>query len=113
MQSTRTPRLFISYKSDDVGFVRPICERLLAEGYAPWFNEYHVPYDRVGEFQRFINRGIDESTWGLLFVNNGFALSPFCNIEVERLLRRLPIEQLIIFHLGDAALFDLLYPELR
>lgn len=106
-----SPILFISYKSHDVDFVRPICERLLAEGYSPWFNEYDVPFERVDEFQRCINRGIDEASWGLLFANDRYTLSPYCNIEVERLLRRLPPERLFVFHI-EPSMFAGTYPEL-
>jgi hypothetical protein len=35
MNAETPPSFFISYKSEDVDFVRPLCERLLAEGYPP------------------------------------------------------------------------------
>lgn len=113
MKTGDSPPIFISYKSDDVDFVRPICERLIADGHSTWFNEYDVPYDRVDEFQRFINRGIDEAAWGLVFANDRYARSPYCALEVERLLRRLPVERLFVFQDTEHSVFEADYPELR
>jgi len=104
--------LFFSYKSDDVEFVRPVCECLLAHGYSPWFNEFDIPYDHIDEFQRFINRGIDTASWGVLFANDRYARSAYCNIEVERLLRRLPVERLFVFQTTECPRFKDDYPEL-
>lgn len=108
-----SPAIFASYKSDDVEFVRPICERLMAEGYAPWLNEYGVPFDLVDDFQRFINRAVDAADWGLLFASDRYTLSPYCNIEVERLLRRLPANKLLVFRPAEPTFFEDVYPELR
>jgi hypothetical protein len=103
--------IFVSYKSDDVEFVRPVCERLLAEGYHPWLNEYHVPYDRVDDFQWLINYAIDTAAWGVLFASDRYAFSPYCNIEVERLLRRLPPERIVVLRIGDSPVFEREYRE--
>lgn len=113
MKTGDSPSLFASYKSDDVALVRAVCEGLLGSGYSTWFNEYDVPHDRIDEFQRFINRGIDEASFGLLFSNDRYARSPYCNIEVERLLRRLPPDRLFVFQTTAHSIFQDDYPELE
>lgn len=111
--SRRDLDLFISYKSDDVHLVRRIMERLMAEGLAVWMNEYGVPYQEYDNFQEHINKAIDSSKRGLLFVNDSFAGSPYCHVEIERLLRRLPRERITVIILSQSRTFARLYPKLE
>lgn len=113
MHTEKAHDFFISYKSEDVDFVRPLCERLLAEGYSPWFNEYQVRHDQIDEFQLVVNEGVDCCEWGILFVNAYYNRSPYCHVEVERLLRRRPVERIIVLALGNELEFLKMYPELK
>ncbi len=109
---------FVSYKSGDVAFCRRLVERLRAHGYQTWFNEYDVHSDQQPEFQYLINKGIDAAQWGILVLGAGYTDSAYCNVEVERLLRRLPPERLVPITVDgfddkpdEAARFARMYPE--
>lgn len=105
-------KFFFSYKSNNVSIVRPIAERLKAEGLSVWMDEYGVSNKDQNRFQKKINDAIDNSTWGVIFVNDLYAESPYCNIEVERLLRRQTKENIVVLLLSNSEIFEELYPEL-
>jgi TIR domain len=104
--------VFFSYKSDDVDFVRPICERLLADGRSVWFCEYDVSYDQIDDFQEPVDRGIDEAKWGAIFASDRYAQSRYCRTEAERLLRRLPVDRLFVFQQAESSDFQAQCPQL-
>jgi len=104
--------LFFSYKSDDVFLVRRVTERLKAEGICVWMDEYGISNKDQERFQKKINDAIDSTLWGVLFVNNHYAESPYCLLEVERLLRKIPINNIIVLFLEKSDMFKMLYPKL-
>lgn len=103
---------FFSYKSNDVFLVRPIAERLKAEGISVWIDEYGISNKDRESFQKIINDAIDTSIYGVLFVNDLYADSPWCLIEVERLLRKRPLSKIIVLVLKQSEKFKLLYSNL-
>lgn len=103
---------FLSYKSEDIELVRNVCDWLYAENIPVWLNEYNIKHTNQNQFQEFINEGIDQSEYGVLFITEEYAGSPYCLIEVERLLRRLPVERIIPIVLEKPERFKRLYPEI-
>lgn len=104
---------FVSYNSRDVTLARRLTERLAADGYRVWFNEYCVHSEQQAEFQLLINRGLDRCREAVIVVGPGYAASPYCNVEVERILRRLPPDRIHVV-VGDGLDRLLqLYPELE
>lgn len=84
--------LFISYKSEDANRVRPVAELLISQGIRVWFAEYQVLLSNYANFQEAIDAGIDGATYGLVFSNDRWAGSPYCEKEIVRLQGRLPPE---------------------
>jgi formylglycine-generating enzyme required for sulfatase activity len=80
--------IFLSYKSEDVMIARALTERLMACGHDVWFNEYRVLLDEYADFQALIDRGIDRSDQAILLTNKKWAESPYCQLEILRILRR-------------------------
>ena len=112
MKEKKRYKYFFSYKSEDIALVRQICEHLFAEKTPIWLNEYNIKHNQQDEFQELINEGIDQSEYGVLFITEKYARSPYCLLEVERLLRRLPTERIIPIVLENSDKFRGLYPEL-
>lgn len=110
---TTRNRLFISYKSEDVSIVRRVSERLCSQSIPVWMNEYNVCHDRQDKFQHLINQGIDASQYGLLFVTKAYARSSYCHVEIERLLRRIPHDRIVVLKLEESQHFAELYPRLH
>lgn len=104
---------FISYKSDEVRLIRAIGDSLAAGGIPFWIDEYSVSHEQQDVFQKIINQGIDNCSYGIIFVSEKYTDSPYCLIEVERLLRKLPIEKILIITFVDPAKFLSLFPELK
>jgi len=105
---------FVSYSSHDVAPARCIVERLLGEDRRVWFSEYYVRSDRQERFQQLINEAIDRSREAVLVVGARYADSPYCNVEVERLLRRKRLDRIHLCVVDPGGLERLfgLYPEL-
>jgi hypothetical protein len=105
---------FVSYNSRDVAIARRMVERMRSESRGVWFSEYEVHSYEQRQFQQRINEGIDASRGAVLVVGARYAESPYCNIEVERLLRRLPLGRIHLCVADTAGLERLLvlYPEL-
>jgi hypothetical protein len=105
---------FVSYSSYDVALARRMVERLLGEGRQVWFSEYRVHSDRQEKFQHLINEGIDASREAVLVIGARYADSPYCNVEVERLLRRKQLDRIHLCVVDTGGLERLLglYPEL-
>ncbi len=82
---------FVSYKSEDANEVRTIVDSLLANGLNVWFAEYFVLLPKYDDFQALIDSAIDSSHHGILFTNEAWARSLYCQLEVLRLARRIPI----------------------
>lgn len=107
-----TPQdIFISYKSEDAGLARTVAEALKALGVKIWFAEYEVLLDNYDEFQNAIDSGIDACQYALLFTSNPWAESRWCQVEIARILQRIPLERIIrvnlpAFEVGDAATPD-------
>ncbi len=87
--------VFLSYKSENANLVRVVAEKLIARGARVWFAEYNVLTGNYHDFQGEIDRGIDESAFGVIFSNNQWADSPYCRLEIDRLLSRLPKERIL------------------
>ena len=106
-------KFFISYKSQDVAFVRKVAERLKAEGISVWIDEYgirHNEQDIDDEIFNIIFKAIDNSNWAILFITEKFATSDNCIKEVKYLLRKLPLNRLIPVILEKSQKFKSEYP---
>lgn len=87
--------VFISYKSEDVNLARRIANQLIASGLQVWFNEYRVLLQNFDQFQDAIDFGIAHSDWAICLTNNRYIGSPYCRIEMEQLLDRLPSDNIL------------------
>ncbi|QDU39617.1 hypothetical protein Mal4_39630 [Maioricimonas rarisocia] len=87
--------VFLSYKSENADVVRSVAESLMANGLRVWFAEYRITsemFEDDAAIQRAIDSGIDGARYSLVFTNNRWADSPFCEKEIERILERQPRE---------------------
>jgi hypothetical protein len=78
---------FISYKREDVGNVRQVVDALIGSGARVWFAEYEILISNYNDFQAEIDRGIDSSLAAVIFTNDRWVESPFCQKEYERIAR--------------------------
>ena len=74
--------VFLSYRSTHSNLVRSIAEVLIATGVPVWLNEYDVAVGRYHLFDQEILRGIDSSSFAVLFTSNSYANSLHCEQEV-------------------------------
>ncbi|MBL8160752.1 MAG: toll/interleukin-1 receptor domain-containing protein [Anaerolineae bacterium] len=79
---------FISYKSGNVELARLIADHLIASGVRVWFAEYQVLLDNYGDFQREIDKGLQNSEFGICFTNNSYMKSEYCRLELDHFLDR-------------------------
>jgi len=98
-----TPKIFLSYKSEDAVAVRMIAEQLRCQGIGVWFAEYNITMKGRLYFQELIDAAISDCDFGVCFTNDLYADSEYCRREVEQLLLRLPPENIIeiAFPRGD------------
>lgn len=93
-----TNRIFMSYRTTDVQFVRFLSEQLMANGVPVWFDEYEITIDQkeaiakrgVEEFQQLIDHAVETSTKGICFTNACYADSSYCKSEASALTSRIP-----------------------
>lgn len=101
---------FISYKSENAGLARTVAESLKAHGVQVWFAEYEVLLGNYDDFQTAIDCGIDASKYALLFTTNQWAESRWCQVEIARILQRIPLDRVLRVNLpaedGDKAEID-------
>ena len=74
--------VFLSYRSSYSNLVRRIRESLVACGIRCWFNEYDIEVNRYHQFDQDILRGINRSTFAVLFTSSDYASSMHCEQEV-------------------------------
>ena len=96
--------IFISYKSQNVNFVRRVAECLLAGNINVWFAEYNIFIDNYDEFKKEIIKGINKATHALVFSSDSWANSPHCCFEMETILDRLGLDQVIELPLEEGEL---------
>lgn len=84
-------QVFISYKSQNANIVRRIVDNLIANGFNVWFAEYEVNASNYEEFSRLIDSQITEaignSTHAILFTNNLWGNSRYCQHEKTQILQ--------------------------
>lgn len=88
--------LFVSYKSQDANEVRSVVDSLIANGLRVWFAEYHVLLPNYTQFQTAIDKGIDDSQFALIFCNDSWARSQYCQLEIVRILQNLSLERILL-----------------
>ena len=90
-------QLFLSYKSEDCHAVRLVAEWLGYNRIPTWFGEYAILLDDrgTGDIDAAIRNGIDTSSHALIFTNDLYSQSEWCSLEAERLLERLPPENIL------------------
>ncbi|HZB46098.1 MAG TPA: toll/interleukin-1 receptor domain-containing protein [Pyrinomonadaceae bacterium] len=88
------PRIFISYSSADLEFVRGLYERLRESGYRPWFNAEDIaPGD---PWQPEMMAGLDETSVILLVVSPAAMESDWVTLEWQKFFGlKKPILQLL------------------
>lgn len=79
--------IFISYKSENVNIVRPVVEYLISNGLKIWFAEYQILFRQFEDFQSLVYQGIDNANYYLIFTNDLWAESKYCQREIERILK--------------------------
>jgi hypothetical protein len=81
--------IFISYKSENANAVRSVVEELVARGVRVWFDEYEIRTDTGDSWRNDVKpvifAGIDRSNYFLVFTNDRWAESDYCNDEIERI----------------------------
>lgn len=83
--------LFISYTARDSNEVRRVAESLIRHGYRPWFAEYEIrpeEWDQPEVIARKLAEGVSRSRRFLVFTNDAWAKSEWCNEEMKQILRR-------------------------
>jgi hypothetical protein len=78
--------LFISYKSENANAVREVADALIAGGLKVWFAEYQILLGNYADFEAAIRRGIESSRYALVFTNDLWAASPYCQLEIDHIL---------------------------
>ncbi len=78
---------FLSYKSEDVLFVRAVAERLLSFGLRVWFAEYHILLKNYDLFQAEIDTALACSEFLVCFTNDAYIASPYCRHEIETFVK--------------------------
>ncbi|MGQ0704473.1 MAG: toll/interleukin-1 receptor domain-containing protein [Gemmatimonadales bacterium] len=91
---------FISYKSRNVEVARALGEQLVASGRRIWFAEHQILLVDRDRFQEAIDRGIARSRWGIALTNDAYVASPYCEREMELLLR----------HVGPGRILEIRIP---
>lgn len=84
--------VFLSYHSNDANSVRRFAESLLRQGYRPWFAEYEIQphewYD-LDVIAQKLAEGVAGSAYFLVFTNDQWAASSWCNEEMRAILHKL------------------------
>ncbi|MBI3821160.1 MAG: toll/interleukin-1 receptor domain-containing protein [Planctomycetes bacterium] len=81
--------IFFSYKSEDIQFVRPVAELLMAAGVRVWIAEYAILLIGREEFQKAIDAAISNSRHAVVFTRPSYFRSPHCTRELELVSDRL------------------------
>ncbi len=87
--------IFVSYRSHDANRVRALVDVLIASGVRVWFAEYKILLTNYDQFQEAINYGIDHSQYALLFTREEWADSRYCQVEVTRIMQRMPPQNIL------------------
>jgi hypothetical protein len=87
--------LFISYKSEDVTVVRAVVDQLIGSGLRVWFAEYQILLQNYDRFQEALDTGLRNCASAVVFTNNRYANSEYCQHELRVLLDRLPPESIL------------------
>jgi len=84
--------IFLSYRvTPDSNAVRRFAESLLRQGYRPWFAEYEIPMDEWDDKEAIARRlaeGVAGSRYFLVFTNDAWAESVWCNAEMNAILEK-------------------------
>jgi len=78
---------FLSYKSEDVFFVRAVAERLLSFGLRVWFAEYHILLKNYDLFKAEIDTALTCSEFLVCFTNDAYIASQYCRYEIETFIK--------------------------
>ena len=80
-------KYFISHASEDKdGFVRPLVEKMRAQGVLVWYDEYSL---KIGEsLTESIDRGIRECDYGVVVLSHNFFKKNWTNLEYNSLNTR-------------------------
>lgn len=84
---------FLSYRSDEIDIIRQVADWLMANQVSFWMDEYCVRHRHQEVFQEEIYKGIDRSEYFVCFLSKNYFNSPYCLIELERALKKFPIEK--------------------
>lgn len=95
-------RIFISYKTENVGTVRAIVDFLRANRVAVWFAEYEVLSDRYEEFDSTLDESlqaaIESCTHAVIFSNATWARSSHCRNELQWVTNRFQSQPQHVIH---------------
>lgn len=93
-RSAQSPRwdVFISYRATDSNAVRRVADSMIRQGYRPWFAEYEIPPGEWSDTEAIAQRlaeAVAGSRYFLVFTNDLWAGSKWCNEEMRVILHRL------------------------
>ena len=117
-------QVFISYRLRQVDRVRPIVDFIRASGIAVWFNEYNIllhnnhlfDEDKVGQHEVKVHLASAVKagcTHAVLFSNNEWASSEYCNVEAEAILGHIAHANIVQVHIPEEEGPRVKYPELH
>lgn len=99
MEDNYSPTIFISYKSENANIVRIIVDNLITNDIEVWFAEYKVlsiNYSKFDEtLKNEIDNAIEKSSHAIIFSNNLYEKSEYCNHEKQKILKLIPPENII------------------
>lgn len=80
--------VFVSYKSENANQARAVADFLTSRGLRVWFAEYEIRsdiYESDVAIQAAVDRGIAHSSFFLLFTNDRWSKSYYCQMEFEKI----------------------------
>ena len=95
-------RIFMSYRTSDVQFVRLLSEQLISHHIPVWFDEYEIltaTKERIAtrpeEFERIISRAAQTASKAICITNSNYASSSYCQREAIALGSCLSPDQIL------------------
>ncbi len=110
------PRIFMSYRTSDVQFVRFLSEQLISRHIPVWFDEYEIltaAKERIAtkpdEFERIISSAAQTASKAICITNSNYANSFYCQREAITLGSSLPPDQILNVTCPDhSKLYDII-----
>lgn len=104
---------FISYKSENANSVRQIVEILILNNLKVWFAEYQILLANYHEFESHVIDGIVQSEYALIFTNNLWTKSKYCQDEFQHIINNITIDNILEVQIPKESMTYLYNPILQ